>query len=139
MHHKSDLLAEQQRKVILEAKREKLFKSLATIHSLSKVIQVAYFDAIKGTNFTNPKIKSKSDQISKFSEDIINSLGDAVRLKDEYADYMEYEHFTEIYECLKLMLFIDTESIRNITKLISGELRKISEQEAKQIIENGSN
>ena len=136
MQHKSDLLAEQQRKAILDAKREKLFISLATIHSLSKVMQVAYFDAIKGTNFTNPKIKSKSDQISKFSDDIIKSLGDAVRLKDEYADYMDYEHFAEVYECLKLMLFIDTESIRNITKLISGELRKVSEQEAKEILKD---
>lgn len=135
MNHKADLLAAQQKERILADKREKLFRSLATIHSLSKVIQIAYFDAIKGTNFSSPKIKSKSDQIYKFSEDIINSLGDAVRLKEDHAEFMEYEHFAEVYECLKVLIFIDTQSIRNITSLINGELQKITEQECQKLIE----
>lgn len=129
MVHKSELLAEQQRKKILEEKREKLFRSLAVIHSLSKVIQIAYYDAIKDSSFRSPKIKSKSDQINKFSEDIIKSLGDAVRLKSDFEEYMEYEHFTEIYECLRMLLFIDTESIRNISKLLRGEIKKTTEEE----------
>lgn len=134
MKTKGEILAEQQKQRIIADKREKLFRSLATIHSLSKVIQIAYFDAIKGTNFNNPKIKYKSDQIHKFSEDILNSLGDAVRLKEDHADFMEYEHFAEVYECLKVLIFIDTQSIRNITSMINGELKKITEQECQEII-----
>lgn len=136
MKTKGELLAEQQKQQIIADKREKIFRSLATIHSLSKVIQIAYFDAIKGTNFSSPKIKSKSDQIHKFSEDIINSLGDSVRLKEEHAEFMEYEHFAEVYECLKVLIFIDTQSIRNITSMINGELKKITEEECKKLLEN---
>lgn len=128
MQHKNALLAQQEKERILAVKREKLFRSLATIHSLSKVIQIAYIDAIQGTNFRSSKIKSKADQINKFSEDIIKSLGDAVRLKEEHADFMENEHFAEVYECLKVLIFIDTQSIINITSMINGELKKIENE-----------
>ena len=103
---------------IIAQRREKLFRTLATIHVLAKIIQIGYFDAIKGTNFSSPKIRSKSDQIYKFSEDIIKSLGDAVRLKQETEEFMEYEHFTELYELLKVLVFTNTDIVRELlTKL----------------------
>lgn len=123
MVHKSDDLAEQIRQNLLRQKRENLFRTLATIHVLSKIIQVGYFDAIKDTNFRSPKIKAKADQIHKFSEDIIKSLGDAVRLKDEHADFMEYEHFTELYDLLKMIVFMDTDLVKQTLSNIL-ELRK---------------
>ncbi|MDM1294274.1 hypothetical protein HX021_08180 [Sphingobacterium sp. N143] len=111
-------------KSLQEQKREKLFRNLALIHSLAKVILIAYQDSLKGTNFTKPQIKAKSDQISKLSEDIIKSIGDAVRLKSEMEEYMEYEHFTEVYELLTILVFLDTDSIRSMTTVLTEERQK---------------
>ncbi|MGM1427928.1 hypothetical protein ACS126_01630 [Sphingobacterium lactis] len=103
-------------KTILEKKKLALFQDLATIHILGKIIQIGYFNTIKGTNFSNPKIKVKADQIHKLSEDIIKSIGESIRLKDEMAEYMEYEHFIEVYELIKSLVFLDTDSIRKLQK-----------------------
>ncbi len=111
-------------KILQEQKREKLFRNLALIHSLSKIILIAYQDSLKGTNFSKPQIKSKSDHISKLSEDIIKSIGDAVRLKEEMEEYMEYDHFTEVYELLTILVFLDTDSIRSMTKVLAEERQK---------------
>ena len=107
------------RPMMIHEKRENLFMDLALIHSLSKIIQISYYNTLKGTNFSKPKIKSKANQIENLSEDIIKSIGDAVRLKEDMADYMEYEHFTEVYELLKTLVFKDTEFIKELTKLIN--------------------
>lgn len=122
------------RESIISRKREKLFRSLAVIHVTAKIQQIAYFDAIKETNFAKPKIKSKANQIEKFSLDIITSIGDAVTLKKEFEDYMEYEHFTELYDLLKMLLFIDTDSIRNLAKVLKGEITPATEEELRQIV-----
>lgn len=103
-------------KTILEKKKLALFQDLATIHILGKIIQIGYFNTIKGTNFSNPKIKVKADQIHKLSKDIIKSIGESIRLKDEMAEYMEYEHFIEVYELIKSLVFLDTDSIRKLQK-----------------------
>ena len=115
-------------KILLEQKRENLFRDLATIHVLGKIIQIGYYSSIKGTNFLKPQIASKGDQIYKLSEDIIKSLGEAVRLKEDKAEYMEYEHFTEVYELIKSLVFLDTQSISNLTKVIQEEREKTHEK-----------
>lgn len=109
---------------IIAQRREKLFRTLATIHVLAKIIQIGYFDAIKGTNFSSPKIRSKADQIHKFSEDIIKSLGDAVRLKKDTEEFMEYEHFAEVYELLKVLVFTDTRIVRSFLEKLVEHNRK---------------
>lgn len=116
----------------LEIKRENLFRDLATIHVLGKLIQIGYYSSIKGTNFLKPRIASKGDQIYKLSEDIINSLGEAVRLKEDKAEYMEYEHFTEVYELIKSLVFLDTQSISNLTKVIQEERERTHEKLRKE-------
>ena len=107
------------RQSVIDRKREDLFRNLALIHSLARVIQIAYFSAVKDTNFRKPKIKAKSDLIHKYSEDIIKSLGDAIRLKEDTQDFMEYEHFTEVYELLKGLVFRDTDVVKEISKLLN--------------------
>lgn len=119
---------------LLNKKREELFRSLAVIHVTAKIQDIAYVHAIQGSNFRNPKIKAKADQLRKHSEDIIKSLGDAVRLKEEHADYMEYDHFTEVYQLLTKLLFIDTQSIRKLTKVLNGEITEASEEESLEIM-----
>lgn len=119
-------------KLLLEQKRDNLFRDLATIHVLGKIIQIGYYSSIKGTNFLKPQIASKGDQIYKLSEDIIKSLGEAVRLKEDKAEYMEYEHFTEVYELIKSLVFLDTQSISNLTKAIQEEREKTHEKLKKE-------
>lgn len=117
-------LTDEAREAIIEKKKKALFIDLALIHSLSHIQQIAYFNSIKGTNFRKPKIKSKADQISKFSEDIIKSIGDAITLREDMAEYMEYEHFTELYELMKHLVFMETASIKNLTKILENEKAK---------------
>ncbi|OYD42322.1 hypothetical protein [Sphingobacterium cellulitidis] len=119
-------------KSLLEKKKLALFQDLATIHILGKIIQIGYYSSIKGTNFLKPQIASKGDQIHKLSEDIIKSLGEAVRLKEDKAEYMEYEHFTEVYELIKSLVFLDTQSISNLTKVIQEEREKTHEKLKKE-------
>lgn len=119
-------------KSLLEKKKLALFQDLATIHILGKIIQIGYYSSIKGTNFLKPQIASKGDQIHKLSEDIIKSLGEAVRLKEDKAEYMEYEHFTEVYELIKSLVFLDTQSISNLTKVIQEERDKTHEKLKKE-------
>lgn len=119
-------------KSLLEKKKLALFQDLATIHILGKIIQIGYYSSIKGTNFLKPQIASKGDRIHKLSEDIIKSLGEAVRLKEDKAEYMEYEHFTEVYELIKSLVFLDTQSISNLTKVIQEEREKTHEKLKKE-------
>lgn len=119
-------------KLLLEQKRDNLFRDLATIHILGKIIKIGYYSSIKGTNLLKPQIASKGDQIHKLSEDIIKSLGEAVRLKEDKAEYMEYEHFTEVYELIKSLVFLDTQSISNLTKVIQEEREKTHEKLKKE-------
>lgn len=104
---------------LIEIKKEKLFRSLAVIHVTAKIQEIAYYHAIKDTNYRNPKIKAKADQLKKHSEDIIKSIGDAVKLKEEQKEYMEFEHFTAVYDLLTKLLFIDTQSIKNLTEVLN--------------------
>lgn len=134
MIHKSEAVQNQLREKLIAEKKERLFRSLAVIHTTAKIQQIAYYDSIKETSFRSPKIKAKSDLLMKHTDDILKSLGDAVKLKEEFADYMEYEHFTELYELLRMLLFIDTESIRNISKLLKGEIKAATEGELREII-----
>lgn len=121
-------MTDQAREDLLTKKRESLFRDLALIHSLAHIQQIAYYNTVKGSNFRKPKIKSKADQISKFSEDIIKSIGDAVTLREDMAEYMEYEHFTEVYELMRHVIFMDTESIRQIIKAFENEKEKHSKE-----------
>lgn len=134
MVHKADLVNQQLKEKLINQKKEKLFRSLAVINVCAKLQKISYYHSVKDTNFSKPKIKAKADQIEKFSEDIITSLGDAVRLKEEFADYMEYEHFTELYELATMLFFIDTESIKNIAKLLRGEIKQTTEGEFRELI-----
>lgn len=139
MTNKKQPIPDSTRERILASKREKLFRSLAVINVTAKIQQIAYFDSIKETNFSKPKIKSKSNQLEKFSLDIITSIGDAVALKKEFEEYMEYEHFTELYGLLKMLLFIDTNSIRNLSKVLKGEITPATEDDLREIVKEDKN
>lgn len=134
MKHSSQVITEQQRTNIIEKKREKLFRSLALIHVSAKLQQIAYFDSVKETNFRNLKIKAKSNQIEKFSLDIIKSLGDEIKLKKEHEEHMEYEHFTELFELCTMLFFIYTDSIKNLSKVLRGEITPATEEELNQVL-----
>ena len=127
MRHAADMKAEQVRQKMLEQKREKLFRNLALIHALSHIMQIAYYDSIKDSNFRNPKIKAKADLLKKHSEDIIKSLGEGVRLKEEAEDFMLYEHNVEVYELLRSLVFTQTDVIIAISKLLDGDPKTLIE------------
>ena len=131
MQHARDIKAEQLKQNIIEQKREKLFRNLALIHSLSKIIEIAYFDSIKDTNFRNPKIKAKADMLHRHSEDIIKSLGDAVKLKEDMSDFMEYDHFVEVFELLRMLVFVGTDTIKVFQNVLNGS---VTEQEIQGLI-----